>query len=93
MSRFFYHMGRLLQFLKPGQRLRCGFRHLPHLHAPAAGNAVTSAEIEVMRRKNKELVQKLRELDAQHEKQDEANQLRERFGARARKFVQNVCRG
>jgi hypothetical protein len=31
-----------------------------------------------MRQKNKELVKKLRELDAQLEKQDEANQLRER---------------
>jgi hypothetical protein len=34
-----------------------------------------------MRAKNKELVKKLRELDSQLEKQDEANQLRERCAA------------
>jgi hypothetical protein len=44
-----------------------------------------------MRLKNKELVKKLRELDAQHEKQDEANQLRERCSARAPRVAARRC--
>ena len=65
--------------MPPRPTARTSTRHL----TLTAGNAVTSAEIERMRQKNKELVKKLRELDAQHEKQDEANQLRERCSARA----------
>ena len=40
-----------------------------------------------MRLKNKELVKKLRDLDAQLEKQDEANQLRERYDATCLMFA------
>jgi hypothetical protein len=77
MSRFFYNMGRLLQFLKPGSSPN--HRPSPRRHSHSlSGNAVTSAEIERMRQKNKDLVKKLRDLDSQLEKHEEANQLRER---------------
>jgi hypothetical protein len=77
MSRFFYNMGRLLQFLKPGSSPNHPHSPWGHSHS-LPGNAVTSAEIERMRQKNKDLVKKLRDLDAQLEKQEEANHLRER---------------